>query len=159
MCDADMSRWKVILASIVVLVVVTGTYLLLSAMKPAEKGFGIYLLESGELVISDMEIISYNRTSHEIRLTEAGVARIEAIQVPVNGTGFVVKVEGKEIYRGAFWSPISSLPYRGVVIQTLVTDNSVKIEPGYPSSQFQGEDPRNDLKLFDYLSKVGKLTD
>jgi hypothetical protein len=154
-----MGRWKLVFAATVVLVVVTASYLLLSFLRPSEGGFGIYLLRSGELVISDMEIISYNRTSHEIKLTEAGVAKIEGLQVPLNGTGFVVKVEGEEIYLGAFWSPISSLPYHGVVIETVVTDNSVKIEAGYPSSHFQGEDPRDNPKIFDYLDRVGKLTD
>lgn len=154
-----MGRWKVVFAAVVVLVVVAGSYLVLSFLRPSEGGFGIYLLGSGELVISDLEIVSYNRTSHEIELTEAGVAKIEGLQVPVNGTGFVVKVEGQEIYRGAFWTPISSLPYNGVVIETVVTDNSVKIEAGYPSSQFQGDDPRDNPRVFDYLSRLGKLTD
>jgi hypothetical protein len=143
----------------VVLLVIAGVYFILSIMKPSEKGFGIYLQESGELVISDLEIVSYNKTSHEIKLTDAGVERIEGLQVPLNGAGFVIRVEGEEIYRGAFWSPISSLPYHGVVIETLVTNNSVKIEAGYPSSQFQGEDPRDNPKVLDYLEKVGKLTD
>ena len=121
-------------------------------------GFGIYLKESGELVISDLDIIYYNKTSHEIKLTDAGVAKIEGLQVPLNGTGFVVKVEGRGIYRGAFWSPLSSIPYHGVVIETLVNENLVKVEAGYPPSQFQGEDPRDNPKVFDYLEKVGKLT-
>lgn len=159
MCDTDMSRRRVVFAAIVVLLVITGAYLFLYVMTPSEEGFGIYLLESGELVISDTEIISYNKTSHEIKLTDIGVAKIEGLQVPVNGVGFAMKVDGEEIYRGAFWSPISSLPYHGVVIETLVTDNSVKIGAGYPSSQFQGEDPRDNPKLFEYLNRVGKLTD
>jgi len=121
-------------------------------------GFGIYLIESGELVISDLEIIYYNKTSHEIKLTDVGVEKIESLQVPMNGTGFVIKVEGREIYRGAFWSPISSLPYHGVVIETLVNKNFIRIEAGYPSSQFQNEDPRDNPKIFDYLEEVGKLT-
>jgi len=154
-----MSRWKVIFATIVVLLVITGTYLLLSFMTPSVDGFGIYLLESGELVISDLEIVSYNKTSHEIKLTDAGVEKIEGLQMPLNGAGFVIKVEGEEIYCGAFWSPISSLPYHGVVIEILVINNSVKIDAGYPSSQFQGEDPRDNPKVFDYLEKVGKLID
>jgi len=154
-----MGRWKVVSAAVFVLLIVTGSYLLLSVMRPSGGGFGIYLLESGELVISDIEIVSYNKTSHEIKLTDTGAAKIEGIHVPLNGTDFVIKLEGEEIYRGAFWSPISSIPYHGATIETHVTDNTVKIQAGYPSSQFQGEDPRDNLKIFDYLSKLGKLTD
>lgn len=128
-------------------------------MRTSEEEFGIYLLESDELVISEQEIIYYNKTSHEIKLTDTGVEKIEDLQVPVNGADFVIKVEGEEIYRGAFWSPISSLSYNGFVIETLVTDNSIKIVVGYPSSQFQGEDARENTKIFNYLEKVGKLTD
>ena len=154
-----MSRWKVIFATIMVLLLFTGAYLILFIMKPSEEGVGIYLLESDELVISDLEIVSYNKTSHNIKLTDAGVEKIERLQVPLNGAGFVIKVEGEEIYRGAFWSPISSIPYHGPLIETLVTDNTVKIQAGYPPSQFQGEDPRDNPKIFDYLSRVGKLID
>ena len=150
---------KVVFAAIVVLLVISGAYLILSVLRPSEEGFGIYLSGSGELVISDVEIISYNKTPHEIELTDAGVAKIESIEVPLDGTGFVVKVGREEIYRGAFWSPISSLSYHGVVIETFVTNNSVKVEAGYPPSQFQGEDPRDNPKVFDYLRTVGKLTD
>ena len=159
MCCVIMGRWKVVSAAVFVLLIVTGTYLLLYVMRPPEGGFGIYLLESGELVISDIEIVSCNKTSHEIKLTDAGVAEMEGIHVPLNGTDFVIKVEGEEIYRGAFWSPISSIPYHGTVIETLVTDNTVKIQAGYPPSQFQGEDPRDNPEIFDYLSKLGKLID
>ena len=154
-----MSRWKVIFATIVVLLLFTGAYILLFIMAPSEEGFGIYLLEPDELVISDLEIISYNKTSHNIKLTDAGVEKIESLQVPLNGAGFVIKVDGEEIYRGAFWSPISSFSYHGVVIVTLVANDSVKMEAGYPPSQFLGEDPRDDPTIFDYLEKVGKLTD
>ena len=159
MRGAIMGRWKVVSAAVFVLLIVTGTYLLLYVMRPPEGGFGVYLRGSGELVISDIEIVSYNKTSHEIKLTDAGAAKIEGIHVPLNGTDFVTKVEREEICRGAFWSPISSIPYHGAIIETLVTDNTVKIQAGYPPSQFQGEDPRDNPKIFDYLSKLGKLID
>ena len=54
---------------------------------------------------------------------------IKALRVPVSGRPFVIKLNCKEIYNGAFWSPISSKSYSGIVI--LIEDNSVKIENGY----------------------------
>ena len=60
---------------------------------------------------------------------------------------------------GVFRSPISSFSYHGILIETLVTNNSVKIVEGLPSSQFQGKDLMDNPKIFNYFEKVGKLTD
>jgi len=125
------------------------------------EGFGIYLLDHDELVISDGDIISYNGSSHEIRLTEAGAEKMEqlSMRVPLNGTRFVMKIKGEDVYDGWFWSPISSLPCSGIVIETLVRNNTIQIEAGYPPSYFQGEDPRSNPKVFSYFQSIGKLID
>lgn len=103
----------------------------------------------------------YKKTSHEIKLTEEGAEKIEqlSLKVPLNGTKFMIKVNGEEIYGGWFWSPISSIPCSGVVIMTLVRNETIKIETGYPSSHFHGEDPRNNLTVFNHFQAVGKLVD
>jgi len=123
--------------------------------------FGIYLVDHDELVISDGDIIYYNGSSHEIRLTEEGAQKIEelSMRVPLNGTRFVMKIKGEDIYDGWFWSPISSLSCSGIVIETLVRNNTIRIETGYPSSYFQGEDPRSNPKIFDHFQSIGKLVD
>jgi len=116
-------------------------------------------LENNKLVISDEDIVWYSRTSHEIRLTELGVKKIEGLQVSVYGSPFVIKINGEKIYNGSFVTPISSIPQppSEVVIETLVQNNTIKIQMGYPSSQFGAEDPRNNPKIFDYFQKVNKL--
>ena len=48
-------------------------FIMSNQLQISKEGFGIYLLENDELVISDKEIISYNKTSHEIKLKEEGV--------------------------------------------------------------------------------------
>jgi len=50
--------------------------------------FGIYLLENNKLVISDEDIVWYNRTSHEIRLTKLGVKKIEGLHASLYGSPF-----------------------------------------------------------------------
>ncbi|MEM3602002.1 MAG: hypothetical protein QXN87_04945 [Candidatus Bathyarchaeia archaeon] len=124
-----------------------------------QRGFGIYLTEGNELVISDEDIVSYNKTSHEIRLTLGGVEKIKALKVPVTGSSFVIKIDGREIYAGSFWTSISSLSYSGIVIDTLkIQDDTIKIEKGYPSQDFfKGVDPRNNPEIFDFFQKKGKL--
>ena len=103
----------------------------------------------------------YTKTSHEVKLTEEGAKKIEklSLTVPLNVTKFMIKINGKEIYGGWFWSPISSIPCSGVVIETFVRNETIKIETGYPSSHFQGEDPRNNSAVFNYFQAVGKLVD
>jgi len=48
---------------------------ILSNQLPSAKGFGIYLSENNQLVISDKDIIFYNWTSHQIRLNVDGMDR------------------------------------------------------------------------------------
>jgi len=121
--------------------------------------FGIYLTESNKLVISDEDIVWYNRTSHEIRLTELGVKNIEGLQVSVYGNPFAAKIGGVQIYNGLFVTPISSIsqPPSEVVIETVVHNNTIKIQMGYPPSQFGAEDPRNNSKIFDCFQSIKKL--
>ncbi len=120
-----------------------------------EGRFGIYL-ENDELVISDNDIMWYNKTSHEIKLTGEGFEKIKALRVFVRGEPFAVKLDNRVIYTGSFWSMVSSIPYSGVVIRDfLIKNNVIEISAGYPG--FVGIDPRNDNEIFDYFQKIGKL--
>jgi hypothetical protein len=150
---------KHVAISLVVTIVgfaVSGWFLLSHQLQGS---FGIYLLENDKLVISDEDIVWYSRTSHEIRLTELGVKKIEGLQVSVYGDPFVVKIGGEKIYNGLFVTPISSIPQPPsvVVIETLVQNSTIKIQMGYPSSKFGAEDPRNNPKIFDYFQSIKKL--
>ncbi|MCX6658925.1 MAG: hypothetical protein NTX81_00885, partial [Candidatus Bathyarchaeota archaeon] len=115
--------------------------------------------ENNKLVISDEDIVWYSRATHEIRLTELGVGKIEGLQVSVFGSPFVIKINGEKIYNGSFVTPISSMPPppSEVVIETLVQNSTIKLQMGYPPSQFGAEDPRNNPKIFDYFQSIKKL--
>jgi len=138
---------------------VAGWYYLNTQLAVSNSRFGIYLLKNGELVISDEDIIWYYKNSHEIELTDEGARKIKALKVGVYGEPFVIKLGDKEIYNGSFWSPISSVPYAGIAIETYFysNDNVIKLEKGYPPSSFQGVDPRGDLRIFDHFQRIGKL--
>ncbi|MBS7648457.1 MAG: hypothetical protein QXK89_02280 [Candidatus Bathyarchaeia archaeon] len=153
-----LSKKKVVLSVIVLLLAGISIVGWLFLSQQPQEGFGIYL-ESNKLVISDEDIVSYNKTSHEIKLTARGVEKIKALKVPMTGSPFVIKINGKEIYNGSFWVSLSSLSYSGIVIDTLkIQDNTIKIEKGYPSPEFfKGSDPRNNSEIFDYFQKKGKL--
>ncbi len=128
-------------------------------LQSQEEGFGIYLREDHKLVVSDEDFVSYNQTSHEIKLTKSGAGKIEALNISVFGDPFVVKIDGEEIYNGTFMTPISSLPVASseAVIVTLVQNDTIRIQMGYPGTEPADRDPRKDSRVFDFFQKTGKL--
>jgi len=151
-----------------------------SACQPSkEDGFAIYLLAqkipATELtqidinqliletkpIISKDDIISYDKTDHIIELTQTAYTRIQQIfPIPVNGIPFVVCTGNERIYTGAFWIPISSISYDGVVIMQPFNaiDTSIQITLGYPGPEFfTGNDPRADSRIMKALKEDGKL--
>ena len=114
-------------------------------------------------IVSDNDIISYWQATHEIELTAEAYERIQELYdlpVRVSGMPFVVSVGRERIYAGAFWTPLSSLSFDGVVIiQPLdPSKRSITIELGYPSPQaFAGPDPRSDQRILRSLQAKGKL--
>ena len=148
------------------------TFVYLSACNNAEPGLGIYLVDSGELVLSDQHIEAYYWGSHTIELNEKGIEKwnsymtyggIPKIQETLHQRDFMLKVKGEEIYRGKFYSMVSSMSYEGVVILDSIIKldkniNTIIIQHGYPSPGVgTGEDPRNNQKVYDYLESKGLL--
>jgi hypothetical protein len=154
---------KIIKIALIILVigvvVAAGAIYLAGQLEGSAESFGIYLLENNELVLSDEEIVWYDKVSYEIKLTDEGANKIEALEVPVTGSPFVIKIDGEEIYDGSFWVSFSSLSYSGIVIDTLkIQNNTISIDLGYPSSGFfEGADHRNDSRILDHFQKLGKL--
>ena len=161
---------KIIPPFLILVLVFTCTCL--PACNDDEPGFGIYLVDSGELVLSDQHIEAYYWDSHAIELNEEGIEKwnsymtyggIPKLQDTLYQQEFVLKVKGEEIYRGKFYSMVSSMSYEGVVIlDTIIKlDENIKtivIQHGYPSPNFgTGEDPRNSQKVFDYLESKDLL--
>lgn len=148
--------------SIAAVAVLGALLILMSQLQTTTEGFGIYLLDNNELVISDKHIMSYNKTSHEIKLSEEGIGRITALDLYQKP--FAIKLRDRDIYDGLFSSYISSKTYSGIVIldvlavQHGLTDR-ITIEAGYPSPEFfEGIDPRDNPRVLDYFQELGKLT-
>jgi hypothetical protein len=137
--------------------------------------FGIYLVETGELVLSDQDMAAYLGATHEIVLNESGIEKWNSYVIfndahdpPIPGGGrlyqkeFAVRIDNREIYRGRFWSGLSSLSYEGVVILDAAlpcdsTRNTIRIENGYPGPAPGMSDPRADAQLLDFLAALGLL--
>ena len=152
---------------------------LLAACDPSPGKFNLYLVAEkishdevvkGDLanlrldnqpLIAEEDIIWYDPERHEMELTDETLERIKSLQIPVSGgPDFVVCVGPERIYGGAFWTPVSSMSFDGVVIWPMLdpSERTIRIQPGNPSSEwFQGEDPRADRRILRALRQAGKL--
>jgi len=116
-----------------------------------------------EPLLTDEDLAWYDEATHEMELTPDGYARLQQVfptPVRVDGIPFVVCVGRERIYAGAFWTPVSSLSYDGVVImRTFAQDQTtIQISLGYPgTSFFTGQDPRSDTRVMQALASAGKL--
>ena len=160
-----------------VLVAVIAALLVSGCSVSEGEGFAIYLTKGDippvemealshidiaeQPVISTEDIITYTAETHELRLTAGSYERISQLEVPVRGTSFVVCVDGKPIYWGAFWTLISSISFQGVTIWQplgLEEPHTIRLRLGYPSPSFYGgEDPRDNPEVMGALERAGKL--
>jgi len=165
-------------AKLAVLIMVSAILILSGCTTSKGEGFAIYLTKGDispaqmpalshidieeQPLIALSDIITYYADTHHIALTASAYERISELEVPVSGKSFVVCVNRKPIYWGAFWTPISSLSFDGVTIWKQLWAQGpeiIKLELGYPSSSFYGgEDPRNNAEVKESLEQAGKLT-
>ncbi len=163
-------------AILLLVVFITGAFTGGCRMQPGE-GFAIYLTEgdiapediislvsikiTDKPIIGSGDIVTYNMQTYEMKLTQEAFERLKTLQIPVQGTSFIVCAGRKPVYQGAFWTPVSSISYSGVTVWKPY-DNDIKpvitLSLGYPGPSFySGEDPRNNAVLMSALEKEGKL--
>ena len=127
------------------------------------KGDWSHIRLAGSPLISATDIISYDFTNHTLRLRPEALAKIP--KPPVEGTPFVVVVDGQRIYLGAFTTSLSSMSFavpsimvdRRMLATNQPTD-TVVIELAYPSPSFGvGADPRGDQRIKTALKALHKL--
>lgn len=135
-----------------------------------EVGFGIFLVDSGELVLSEQHIKVYHKDTHEIELNEEGIEKWNSYlpyeTIPKLGglfaKDFLITIEGTEVYRGKFYSMASSVYYPGVIIlDTLFAldskNNTIRIEFVYLGPSSPEEDPRNSSDVIIFFQEQGLL--
>ncbi|MCJ7737793.1 MAG: hypothetical protein MUQ10_10860 [Anaerolineae bacterium] len=120
-------------------------------------------------ILSQDDIVMYDGATHAFTLTPEAMERLAGSLVALAGPPFVVTVDGEPICVGAFWSPLSSQSFGGVVTMVMpdgtpavvggVSEGDVyQIALGYPGPDFfRGEDPCGDPRILDALDSVGKL--
>jgi hypothetical protein len=141
-----------------------------------DEGFAIYLTKQDippaqmealshiklvdQPIISVEDVITYNAQTHEIKLTDEAFERISQLDVSTRGKSFIVCVDKRPIYWGAFWVIWSSMSFDGVTIwlpPILEEPYVIRLELGYPSSFYTGEDPRSNPAVIESLEQAGKL--
>jgi hypothetical protein len=112
-------------------------------------------------IITLSDIITYDAQEHELRLTASAFERISQLDVPTGGKSFIVCVDERPIYWGAFWVLWSSLSFDGVTIWMplgMYGPDVIRLQLGYPSSElYTGEDPRSNPVVIESLEQAGKL--
>lgn len=133
-------------------------YLVESALKPDELNnipLSKIVLEKRALFSSE-DILKYNSDNHSFLLTDEAYRRVLELKIPVEGRAFVVTIDKKPIYVGAFWSVFSSVSYDGITIMQPINkeNEELKIQLGYPKKEFfRGQDHRNNPEILKLLSQ------
>jgi hypothetical protein len=154
---------------------------ILTSLAAAQKQdtFAIYLFDSpvdtislkqkwknlslaSEPIISESDVLAYDYSKHALRLRPEAVKGLP--RPPVEGTPFVVVVNGERIYPGAFYGLYSSIPCSLPVIvvgrsaQSKTSDvDVILIERAYPVQSAVEKDLRSDERVRDALGKLKKL--
>jgi hypothetical protein len=115
-----------------------------------------------EPILTQDDIVRYDAETHTFDLTLEAAERLEALQWPLRGPAFVLTVGADRIYAGAFWTPLSSLSFDGIVILWLPHASSegytYRVDLGYPGPDFfTGPDPRSDSRILQALERGGLL--
>lgn len=165
-------RSRILAVVFIVVAMLAAAVLACSDGSTTESSFGIYLVDNGELVLSDKQIKSYYAETYVIELNEEGRQIWESYipyndsfdpPIPVLGClfarDFVIKVDEEEIYQGKFYSALSSSSYDGIVIlDTMSSVDRLQINFGYPGSfDARGEDSRDDARIIHFFEERGLL--
>jgi len=119
--------------------------------------FGIFLTKENRLVINERDVVSYDSINNQLILTSEGMQKIKSLKVSVYGEPFVIKIYNKEVLSGAFGTPISSIGYKGTIIEVpFENTNKITIQSGYPNNYPDNE--IDDQEIINYFRILGKLS-
>jgi hypothetical protein len=154
--------WLSLLLVVVVVSLSALWFFTVYLMPASEIGFRIYLSENNALVISDSDILSYNRTSQEMTLTPESSEKVGKMGDNLYSfTGFVIRIDGEEIYRGIFRAPtmsaIPSPPEIAILFPSYPESYRV-MRVFFPAFQPPSDYPTKNMKVFQHFERTGKLS-
>lgn len=137
-------------------------------MQQSEAGFRLVFLENNDVLISDSDVLSYNWTSQEITLSDGSSERLIQMGDSLYSftAGFVIRIDGEEVYRGVFRSPIMSAipapPKISIMFPNVVFPSSTPDDHAmrmfYPSFQPPNDQPEQNAILAEYFGGANRLT-
>jgi hypothetical protein len=136
-----------------------------------QSGFELLLAESGELILSDNQISAYYSDNGTLELNEQGILKwnsyqtypdIPKLNASLFGKDFIIKIKGKKVVQGKFWSNMSSSIVDNVVIVDSIfkldnTANTIRIQGSYPGAASGTLDMNLKSQLIEYFSSINKL--
>ena len=137
-----------------------------NASQTYKEGFQTVSLEDNEILISDSDIQSYNWTSQEIAITDSASQRLlERGDSLYSLKGFVIKIDGEEIYRGVFrmaiHSAIPTTPQISIMFPSMLfpseTENYGALRMFYPFFEPPSDQPESNAKLSQHFEEAGKM--
>jgi len=132
-------------------------YLTKQDIPPAQMEALSHVKLADQPIISVEDVITYDAQTHEIKLTDEAFERISQLDVSTGGKSFIVCVDKRPIYWGAFWVPWSCTFFVGVTIwlpPILEEPHVIRLEL---SGLYSGEDPRSNPVVIESLEQAGKL--
>jgi hypothetical protein len=145
--------------------------LFLPACAKSDGGFGIYLIDSGEMVLSLEHIKAYHSLDCSLELNAEGIEKWNSFQTSTTvpklsqslyQRDFILKINNQEVCRGKFYSLVSSASYDGVVILDSIVKlddehSSIKIDFGYAVSIPASEENHVTSELESFFSSKHML--
>ena len=109
-------------------------------------------------IISVDDIVAYHKETHEIELSQSGLARFNSAPGVIAGQPFVVCVGKERIYSGLFWSTAFSMSPPTINILLLhdgaAMGSTLNVSLGGLTN---GADPRADARILRSFGHAGKL--
>jgi len=157
-----MKRVEILLATISILLLL----LLPSACAKSDGSFGIYLVDSDEIVLSQEHLKAYHSLDTSFELNAQGIEKWNSFHTyqaepklaqSLYQRDFILKIDGNEVCRGKFYSMVSSASYNGVVIMDSIMKlegdrNVIGIYFGYVQSIPASEETRIKTEFEDFFS-------
>ncbi|MEM9324697.1 MAG: hypothetical protein AAGA85_03540 [Bacteroidota bacterium] len=105
---------------------------------------------SGSPILSESDIVSFDWDNQQVTLTDEGMKKVSALDIPLPGMAVAFVLNGEPIYGFWFWNSLSAYTCDRVCA---TPTKDFKITFGLPGVQPYGSDPRFNSKLKSYVTK------